>query len=154
MATQPQQQSSSKEGSKENTILNGPRHNTERSAQGHPSGSTDKKPQAPAPTAPTRQAGGTPQVPPVNNQNRDNQDPPECNDTTNGSTRAAANGKGPGATKSRKNASETHPGTVASTGPASQPLTCQRTPLYVLDVAKVATGAEIVHIIISVIFVE
>ena len=33
-------------------------------------------------------------------------------------------------------------------------LTHQRTPLYVLDVAKVATGAEIVHIIISVIFVE
>ena len=33
-------------------------------------------------------------------------------------------------------------------------LTHQKTPLYVLDVAKVATGAEIVHIIISVIFVE
>ena len=33
-------------------------------------------------------------------------------------------------------------------------LTHQRTLLYVLDVAKVATGAEIVHIIISVIFVE
>ena len=33
-------------------------------------------------------------------------------------------------------------------------LTHQRTLLYVLGVAKVATGAEIVHIIISVIFVE
>ena len=32
-------------------------------------------------------------------------------------------------------------------------LTHQRTLLYVLDVAKVATGAEIAHIIISVIFV-
>ena len=39
MSTQPQQQqSSSEEGSKENTILNGPRHLRERSAQGHPSG--------------------------------------------------------------------------------------------------------------------
>ena len=33
-------------------------------------------------------------------------------------------------------------------------LTHQRTLLYILGVAKVATGAEIVHIIISVIFVE
>ena len=33
-------------------------------------------------------------------------------------------------------------------------LTHRRTLLYVLDVAKVATGAEIFHIIISVIFVE
>ena len=33
-------------------------------------------------------------------------------------------------------------------------LTHQRTLLYVLDMVKVATGAEIVHIIISVIFVE
>ena len=32
-------------------------------------------------------------------------------------------------------------------------LTHQRTLLYVLDVVKVSTGAEIVHIIISVIFV-
>ena len=88
-----------KEGSKKNTILNGPRHDRERSAQGRPSGSTDKIPQGPAPTAPTTQAGGPPQAPPVTNPNRDHQDPPECNDTTNGSTRAPANGKGPGATK-------------------------------------------------------
>ena len=118
---QHQQQSSSEEGSKENTILNGPRNKRERSAQGHPSGSTDKMPQGPAPTAPTTQAGGPPQAPPVNNTNRDHQDPLECNDTTNGSTRAPANGKGPGATKSKKKASEPHPGTVASTGPATQP---------------------------------
>ena len=66
---QQQQQSSSEEGSKENTILNGPRNKRERSAQGHPSGSADKMPQGPAPTAPTTQTGGPPQAPPVNNQN-------------------------------------------------------------------------------------
>ena len=119
MDAQPQQQSSSKEGSKENTILNGPRHDKERSAQGCPSGSTDNMPQGQAPTAPTTQAGGPPQAPPVTNPNNNHQDPPECNDT-NGSTRAPANGKGPGATKSKK-ASEPCPRTVASTGPASQP---------------------------------
>ena len=40
-----QQQSSSEEGSKENTILNSPRHHKEMSAQGHPSGSADSMPQ-------------------------------------------------------------------------------------------------------------
>ena len=59
MPTQQQQQSSSEEGSKENTILNGPRNDRERSAQGHPSGSADKMPQGPAPTAPTSQTGRT-----------------------------------------------------------------------------------------------
>ena len=118
---QHQQQSSSKEGSKENTILNRPRIERERSAQAHPSGSADKGPQGPAPTAPTTQAGGPPQAPPVNNPNRDHHDPPECNDTTNGSTRAPTSGKGPGATKAKKKASETHPGTVTSAGPATQP---------------------------------
>ena len=68
---QQQQQSSSEEGSKENTILNGPRNKRERSAQGRPSGSADKMPQGPAPAAPTSQTGGPPQVPPVNDQNRD-----------------------------------------------------------------------------------
>ena len=65
MSTQPQQQqqSSSKEGSKENTILSGPRHQKERSAQGHPSGPADKEPQGPAPTAPTSQTGGPPWAP-------------------------------------------------------------------------------------------
>ena len=118
---QQQQQSSSKEGSKENTILNRPRNEREWSAQGHPSGSADKMPQGPSPTAPTTQTGGPPQAPPVNNQNRDHQDPPECNGTTNGSTRAPANGKGPGAAKAKKKASEPCPGTSAGTGPATQP---------------------------------
>ena len=77
--------------------------------------------QGPAPTAPTSQTGGPPQAPPVNNQNRDHQDPPECNGTTNGSTRAPANGKGPGAAKAKKKAPEPHPVTMASTGPATQP---------------------------------
>ena len=122
MLTQQQQlQSSSKEGSKENTILNGPRNERERSVQGHPSGSADKMPQGPGPTAPTSQTGGPPWAPPVNDQNRDHQDPPECNSTTNGSTRAPVNGKGQGAAKTQKKASEPHPGTMASTGPATQP---------------------------------
>ena len=49
--TQPQkqQQSSFKEGSKENTILNGPRHQKEMGAQDHPSGPADSIPQGPAP---------------------------------------------------------------------------------------------------------
>ena len=118
---QQQQQSSSKEGSKENTILNGPRKKREKSAQGCPSGLADKMPQGSAPTAPTTQTGGPPQAPPVNNQNRDHKDPPEHKDTTNGSTRGPANGKGWGATKSKKKASEPHPETAASTDPATQP---------------------------------
>ena len=119
MAPQPQQQSSSEEGSKENTILNGPRHDRERSAQSRPSGSTDDRPQGSAPTAPTTQAGGPPQAPPVTNPNRDYQDPLECNDT-NGSTKAPTNGKGQGAPKSKK-ASEPHPRNMTNTGPATQP---------------------------------
>ena len=118
---QQQQQSSSEEGSKENTILNGPRNERERSVQGHPSGSADKMPQGPAPAAPTSQTGRPPQAPPVNNQNRDHQDPSEHNGTANRSTRAPANGKGPGAAKAKKKASEPHPGTAASTVPATQP---------------------------------
>ena len=99
MATQPQQQSSSEEGSKENTILNGPRHDRERNAQSRPSKPTDERPQGSAPTAPTTWAGGPPQAPPVTNTNRNHQDPPEHNDT-NGSTKAPT--KGQGATKSKK----------------------------------------------------
>ena len=106
MPTQQQQHSSSEEGSKENTILNGP--NNERSAQGHPSGSADKMPQGPAPTAPTIPTGGPPWVPPVNNQNTDHQDPLECNGATNGSTRAPVDGKGPGDAKTRNKAAEPH----------------------------------------------
>ena len=78
-------------------------------------------PQGPAPTAPTSQTGGPPQAPPVNNQKRDHQDPLEYNGTTYGSTRAPADGKGPGAAKARNKASEPHPGTLSGTGPATQP---------------------------------
>ena len=119
MATRPQQQLSSEEGSKENTILNGPRHDRERSAQDCPSGSTDDRPQGPAPTAPKTQAGGPPQAPPVTNPNRDYQNPLECNDTK-GSMKAPINGKSQGATKSKK-ASEPHPRNMTNTGPATQP---------------------------------
>ena len=121
-ATQPQQQSLSKEGSKENTILNRPRNEREGNAQGHPSGPAHSKPQGSAPTAPSSQAGGPPWAPPVNSKNRDHQDPPEHNEITNGSTRAPAKGKGPGATKVKNKASEPHPGTSSGTGPATQPV--------------------------------
>ena len=50
---------------------------------------------------PTTQAGGPSQAPPVTKPSASHQDPPECNDT-NGSTKAPTNGKGPGATKSKK----------------------------------------------------
>ena len=62
MSTQPQQQqqSLSEEGSKENTILNGPRHLREGSTQGHPSGPVDSVPHRLAPTAPSSQTGGPP----------------------------------------------------------------------------------------------
>ena len=53
------------------------------------------------------------------NQTPNHQDPLKCNDT-NGSTRAPTNGKGPGATKSKK-ALEPCPRTMANTVPASQP---------------------------------
>ena len=149
MSTQPQQQqqSSSKEGSKENTILNGPRHQKERSAQGHPSGSADSMPQGPAPTAPTHtsQTGEPPRVPPVNNQNRDHQDPPKCNGTTNGSTRAPADSKGPGAAKGKNKTSEPLLHSL---------LNHLKTLLYVQHVVKVAIGAEIALITIFVTFVE
>ena len=124
MSTQPQQQqSSSKEGSKENTILNGPRHQRGGSAQDHPSGSVDSMPQGPAPAAPTSQTGGPPQAPPVNNPNKNHQDPPECN----GTTKAPVDGKGPGATKARNKTAEPHPGTSSGTGPATQPADSKNT---------------------------
>ena len=116
-----QQQSSSEEGSKENTILNRPRHQGQRSAQAHPSGPADSVPQGPAPTAPTTQTGGPTQAPPVNNQNRVHQDPLEHNVTTNGSTRAPVDSKGLGATKGRNKASEPHPGVSSGTGSTTQP---------------------------------
>ena len=58
-------------------------------------------------------------LPQSQNPNRDYQDPVECNDT-NGSTKAPTNGKGQGATKSKK-ASEPHPRNMTNTGPATQP---------------------------------
>ena len=96
-----QQQSSSQEGSKECTILNGPTIDKEKSAQGCPSRATGNKPQGSAPAAPTTWAGGPSQAPPVSKPSTSQQDPPEFNDT-NGSTKAPTNGKGPGATKSKK----------------------------------------------------
>ena len=125
------------------------------SAQDHPSGPADSMPQGPAPTAPTHtsQTGGPPQAYPVNNQNKDHQDPPEHNGTTNGSTRAPADSKGPGAAIGRNKTSEPHPGTSSGTGPATQPAESSKILLYVQHVGKVATGAEIALITIFVIFV-
>ena len=157
MSTQPQQQqqSLSEEGSKENTILNGPRHLRQRSAQGHPSGPADSTPQGSAPTAPSSQTGGPPWALPVNHQNEDLQDPPEHNGATNGVTRAPADGKGPGAAKAKNKASEPCPGTLSGTGPATQPADSSKNTIIRSGCgAKVATGAEIVLIIISVTFVE
>ena len=51
-------------------------------------------------------------LPQSTNQATSHQDPLECNDT-NGSTKAPTNGKGPGATKSKK--------ALANIGPATQP---------------------------------
>ena len=51
-------------------------------------------------------------LPPITKPSTSHQDPPECNDT-NGSTKAPTNGKGPGATKSKK--------ALTNTSPASQP---------------------------------
>ena len=138
--TQPQQQqqSSSEEGRKENTILNGCRHQRETGAQGHPSGPADSVPQGPAPTAPTHtsQAGGPPWATLVTNQYmegcqkcdhhqytpQDHQDLPECNGTTNGSTGAPGkSGKGPGPTKGKNKMLGPHPGTSSDTGSTAQP---------------------------------
>ena len=124
MSTQPQQQqqqqSSSEEGSKVNTILNRPRNQRERSAQGHPSGPVDSVPQGPAPTAPTHisQTGGLPWAPPVRtkiirihqNAMEPPMDPPE----------QPADSKGPGAATGRNKSSEPHPGTSSGTGSATQ----------------------------------
>ena len=144
-STQPQQ-SSSKEGSKENTILNGPAINRDKSAQGHPSRSTGKQAARISPLQhPLHKLEDHHRLPQSLNQVQAHQDPPECNDT-NGSTRAPTNSKGPGATKSKK--------ASTNTSPATQPLESTKTLLYVLNVAKVATGAKTVHIIIFVIFLQ
>ena len=81
-----------------------------RVPRGHPSRSTGNKPQGSAPATPTTQAGGPPQAPPVTKPSTSHQDPPECNDT-NGSTKVPTNGKGPGATKSKKASTNTSPAT-------------------------------------------
>ena len=80
-------------------------------------------PQGPAPTAPTHtsQTGGPPWAPPVNIHKKDHQNPLECNGTTNGSTRAPADGKGPEPTKGKNKTSEPHPGTSSGTGSTVQP---------------------------------
>ena len=139
MSTQPQQQqqqSLAEEGSNENTILNGLRNQKEKGAQGHPLGPADSVPQGPAPTAPTHtsQAGGTPWAPPVNNQNRDHQDPLECNRATNG-------------TKHQNLTLEHHQVQVLL-----HSMLNLRTLSYVQHVAKVAIGAEIALITIFVTF--
>ena len=156
MSTQPQQQqqSSSEEGSKENTILNRPRHQKERSDQGHPSGPVDSVPHGPAPTAPSSHTGGPPWAPPVNNQKKDHQDPLECNGATNGSTRALVDAKAQELLKQGiRHQNITLELCQVQVLPHSL-LIHPRTLFYVQDVAKVATGAEIVLIIISVTFVE
>ena len=132
----------SEEGSKENTILNGLRHQKERSAQGHPSGPPDSIPQGPAPTAPTHtsQTGGPPQAPPDNSQKRDHHDPPEHNRTTNGSTRPPADDKGPEIAKGRNKMSEPYPGASSDERSATQPAESFKTLLlyihYVFKISK------------------
>ena len=64
---------------------------------------------------------GPPQAPPVNNEKRDHQDPPKCNGTMNGSTRAPADSKGPGAAKGENKASEPYPEVPSGTGSTTQP---------------------------------
>ena len=52
----------------------------------------------------------------------EDQDPLECNGTTNGSTRISAEfGKGPGPSKGKNKMSEPHPGTSSGTGLTTQP---------------------------------
>ena len=148
---QQQQQSSSEEGSKENTILNGSRNKRERSAQGCPSGSADKVPQGPAPTAPTTQTRGPPQAPQSTIQTEITRihqnameppmDPPEHLQMAK-------------AQELLKIRQQTLTLEVCQVQVLPHSLLILRTLLYVQDVAKVTTGVEIVHIIISVIFVE
>ena len=157
MSNQPQQQqqSSSEEGSKENTILNGPRHLRERSAQNHPSGPADSMPQGPAPAAPTSQTGG-PTMGSSSQQSEQRSPGPHQNtmETTNGSTRSPV-----GWAKAQELLKQEirHQNLIlefrqVQVLPHSL-LIHLRTLLYVQHVAKVATGVEIVLIIISVTFV-
>ena len=155
MSTQPQQQqqSLSKEGSKENTILNGPRHQRGGSAQDHPSGPAGSEPQGSAPTAPSSQAGGPPQAPPVNNSNKNHQihqnamQPPT--DPPKHLQMAKAQDLPKQRIKQENLTLKLHQVQVLL-----HSLLILRPLLYVQHVAKVATGAEIVLIVISVTFVE
>ena len=52
---------------------------------------------------------------------KDHQDPPECNGTSNGSTRAPADSKGPGTAKGKNKVAEPCPGVPSGTGSAIQP---------------------------------
>ena len=62
--------------------------------------------------------------------------------------------KAPGAAKAKKKASEPHPGTMASTGPATQPSDSSKNTIICSGCGKKwPLEQEIVHII-SVIFVE
>ena len=154
MSTQPQQQQSlSKEGSKENTILNGLRHQRGGSAQDHPSGPADSEPQGPAPAAPTSQAGGPPWAPQATIQTKttrihwNTMEPPM--DPPKHLQMAKAQELPKQGIRQQNLALELHQVQVL---PHS--LLIPRTLLYVQHVVKVATGAEIVLIIISVTFVE
>ena len=121
-------------------------------AQGHPSGPADSMPQGPAPTAPTytSQTGGPPQAPPVNNQNKDHQDPLECN----GSTGAPAeSGKGPGPSKGRNKMSEPHPGTSSGTGSTTQPAGSSKNTIVCSACGKSGHWSKIALNTIFVMFV-
>ena len=136
-----QQQSSSEEGSKECTILNRPTVDNGKGAQGHPSRATGNKPQGSAPAAPTTQVGGPPQAPQSLNQVQASRihrnamtpmDPPKHPQTAR---------------------AQVLPSQKRHRQMQMQPHSLQ-TLLLVLDVAKVATKAKTVHIIIYfVIFV-
>ena len=137
-----QQQLSSKEGSKECTILNRPTIDKEKSAQGRPSRATGTKPQGSAPAAPTTWAGGPPQAPQSLNQvqaSRIHQNAMTPMDPPKHPQMARA---------------QVLPSQKRHRQMQMQPHSLQ-TLLLVLIVVKVATEAKTVHIIICfVIFVE
>ena len=126
MQPQQQQQLSSEEGSKENTILNADLDTKKQMECSEiilqAQQTVCHKNQPLQHLQIHSQTGGPPQAPPVNNQNRDHQDPLECNGTTSGPTRApAGSGKGPGPSKGKYKTSEPHPGMSSGTGSTTQP---------------------------------
>ena len=145
--TQPQQQqqSSSKEGSKENTILNGPRYQKEMGAQGHLSGPADSMPQGRSPNSTYTYImnwvdhHGLPQspirtwrdvkiiiitniCPKITRIYWNAMEPPM--DPLKQPGKA---GKGPGPTKGKSKALEPHPGTSSGTGSTAQPAGSSKT---------------------------